>query len=141
MRLYWLNIRPKHKPKHKQLDWASLDQFTSPSTQWAFSHDYFHIELNFIFSRSKTIIDLELKSKTLENTQNLKSAQIASKSIDLFNWKEKKKKNVRSKQVPLVSAGDWSSHVSSLYYFCLYFSLVWVHILWFLVSSLWVLVF
>ena len=90
MRLYWLNIRPKHKPKHKQLDWASLDQFTSPSTQWAFSHDYFHIELNFIFSRSKTIIDLELKSKTLENTQNLKSAQIASKSIDLFNWRKKK---------------------------------------------------
>ena len=134
----WLNVRPKHKPKHKQLDWASLDQFTPPSTQWAFSHDYFHIELNFILSRSKTIIDLELKSKALENTQKLKSAQIASKSRELFNWK---KKNVRSKQVPLVSTGDWSSHVNSLYYFCSYFYLVWVHMLWFWVSSLWVLVF
>lgn len=61
---------------------------------------------SFSFSRSKTIIDLEPEKRT--NPQ----ANRESYSIE---------KNVRSKQVPLVSAGDWSSHVSTLYLFLFIF--------------------
>ncbi len=92
---------------------------TNSLTKLGFLGPYFHLSLVQNCNRPKTPERKTPKSKDQEENEKHRNRKRIGK-------------NVRSKQVPLVSDGNWSSHVSSPSFFCLSFfsNLSWNALIW-----------